>query len=132
MKLKTLVLDALETGDAHQGALTKLKTAANKMAYSEYRDETARIIGEKLGVEPYPSRKGGGLTFTKDSAAEQRHSRLLKLHKLYGRTSSKQREPVVVPAKLVRATARAVIEAGLTKAQFDAFIAELRAAVVFK
>lgn len=133
MNFKKLVLNALATGDAHQAALTALKSAADTMTYAAYRDQTARIIGEKLGVEPHKSRKGGGLTFTKDSAAEQRHTRLLKLHKGYGKgKSSGQTAPVAVPKALVSGTVRAICEAGLTKQQFDAFVAELRAAVQFK
>ena len=132
MSLKSLILAALRSGDAHQRDLSALKVKADTMTYAKYRDESARIIGERLGVEPHPSRKGGGLTFTKDSAAEQRHSRLLKVHKNYGEGSNAKREPVAVPRALVRSTVAAVIAAGLSKPEFDAFLAELKAGITFE
>ena len=48
-----------------------------------------------------------------------------------GRTSGKK-PAVAVPKQLVSTIASEIIEAGLTKAQFDALLAQLRDAVAFQ
>lgn len=107
------------------------------MSLHDYSTQLATIIGEHLGVEPHESRKGG-LTFTKDSAAEQRLTRLRKLHNDYGKTGGVQNhkpEPKVratVVASTVRDARAAVVSAGMTKAEFNAFVEALRASVTFK
>jgi hypothetical protein len=102
------------------------------MKYIEYRNEVATIIGERYGVEPHASQLNKGqLTFAKDSAPYQKLKALAALHPNQPKGVNK-REPVVVPAALLRATQRAVIDAGLTKRQFDAFVAQLRESVDFK
>lgn len=134
---RDLVLDALKTGNAFQSALTALKTRANTMSLHDYSTQLATIIGEVMGVEPHESRKGGALTFTKGCAAEQRLTRLRKLHNDYGKTGGVQNhKPEPVRTSVVAATARearaAVIAASMTKAEFAAFIEALRASVTFK
>ena len=136
VSLRALVLAALKTGDSFQSALTALKVRANTMSLHDYSTQLATIIGEHLGVEPHESRKGG-LTFTKDSAAEQRLTRLRKLHNDYGKTGGVQNhKPEPVRTSVVAATARearaAVVAAGMTKAEFNAFVEALRASVTFK
>jgi len=77
---KSLVLSFCGHGDALQSAALALQARARSMSYPDYRNEAARIVGEKYGVEPHESRKGGLLTFAKDSAPEQRLTRILALH----------------------------------------------------
>ena len=100
------------------------------MSYPDYRNETAKIVGEKYGVEPHESRKGGLLTFEKDTAAEQKHKALLKLHP--GKPVQKTEAPVIRPrvvSKAVATAAQAV--SGMTKAEFNEFMKALRDAVTF-
>lgn len=131
--IESLVLSILETGDKMQADATELAKLAATKPYPEFNDIVARIVGTKYSVEPYESRKGKLLTFEKDTAPEQRFKRLIKLHPNYPTTGrSAKTEPVVVPKRLITQTRDAVIAQGLTKAQFDAFIAELRLAVTFK
>lgn len=108
------------------------------MSLHDYSTQLATIIGEVMNVEPHESRKGGALTFTKGCAAEQRLTRLRKLHNDYGVAGGVQNhkpEPKV-RATVVAATARearaAVVAAGMTKAEFNAFVEALRASVTFK
>lgn len=107
------------------------------MSLHDYSTQLATIIGEVMGVEPHESRKGGALTFTKGCAAEQRLSRLRKLHNDYGVAGGVQNhKPEPVRTSVVAATARearaAVVAAGMTKAEFNAFVEALRASVTFK
>lgn len=129
---KSHVIGACNAGDALQAHATALIEHAKRMKYLEYRNEVATIIGERYGVAPHASQLNKGqLTFAKDSAPYQKLKALAALHPNQPKGSNK-REPVVVPAALLRATQRAVIDAGLTKAQFDAFVAQLRESVQFK
>lgn len=129
---KSHVIGACAAGDALQAHATALIEHAKGMTYLAFRNEVATIIGERYGVEPHASQLNKGqLTFTKDSAPYQKLKALAALHPNQPKGSNK-REPVVVPAALLRATQRAVIDAGLTRAQFDAFVAQLRESVQFK
>jgi hypothetical protein len=129
---KSHVIGACAAGDALQAHATALIEHAKGMPYLAYRNEVATIIGERYGVKPHASQfNKGQLTFAKDSAPYQKLKALAALHPKQPKGSNK-REPVVVPAALLRATQRAVIDAGLTKAQFDAFVAQLRESVQFK
>jgi hypothetical protein len=129
---KSHVIGACAAGDALQAHATALIEHAKGMTYLAFRNEVATIIGERYGVEPHASQLNKGqLTFAKDSAPYQKLKALAALHPKQPKGVNK-REPVVVPAALLRATQRAVIDAGLTKSQFDAFVAQLRESVQFK
>lgn len=134
--LQTLVLRILANGDRIQSDATALAKLAAAMPFAKFNDAVAVIVGTKYAVEPYESRKGGLLTFEKDSAAEQRFKRLIKLHPDYPTTKPDARnaktEPVAVPRRLVTQTRDAIVAQSLTRAQFDAFIAELRKSVAFE
>ena len=127
---KSLVVNVLNHGDALQSAALALKARAKTMSYADYRNESAKIVGEKYGVEPHESRKGGLLTFTKDTAAEQKHTALLKLHP--GKPTQKTEQPAIrerVVAKAVATAAQAV--AGMSRAEFNEFMRQMRDAVTF-
>jgi hypothetical protein len=127
---KSLVLSVCLHGDALQSAALALKARAKTMSYTAFVNASAVIIGEQYGVEPHPSRKGGLLTFTKDTAAQQKHKAILKLHP--GKPVQKS-EPVVirerVVGKAVATAAQAV--AGMSRAEFNEFMRQMRDAVTF-
>lgn len=107
-QFKPLVLSMLGDGDSLQrGAIALTKLAAG-MPYADFNNACAVIIGEKYGVEPHESRKGG-LTFTKNSAEEQRLKRFRRLHpdmaKAY-KTEGAETEEVEIPAELIAAAQR--------------------------
>lgn len=130
---KSHVIGACNAGDALQAHASALIEHAKRMKYLEYRNAVASTIGEHYGVKPHASQLNKGqLTFAKDSAPYQKLKALAALHPKQPNKGANKREPVVVPAALLRATQRAVIDAGLTKAQFDAFVAQLRESVSFK
>ena len=137
--LKKLVFASCEHGDALQFSAEGLIKLAQTMPYVQYRNAVAVAIGQyytsKTGetVKPYASQLNKAwLTFTKDSAPYQRLKALAALHPKQPVSRSPMTEPVVVPRRLVTQTRDAIVAQGLTKAQFDAFVAELRKAVVFE
>lgn len=106
-QFRTLVLDVLQHGDSLQTAAIALQELAATMVYADFNDAAARIIGEKYGVEPTVSRKGGTLTFTKDSAEEQRLKRIRRLHPdIAGGASNKAGEGVEIPAHIAALAAK--------------------------
>ena len=133
MSLKALIIETVQLDTKLQRNGASLTKHAAKMSLKAWRNEVATTLGEHYTVEPHVSQKFGWLTFEKDTAAEQM---LKKFHRLHPKADAQQshgkREPVVAPAKVVKACVAAVLESGMTKAEFNAFIAELRASVVFQ
>jgi len=130
---KSLVLSFCGHGDALQSAALALQARARSMSYPDYRNEAARIVGEKYGVEPHESRKGGLLTFAKDSAPEQRLTRILALHPGKPTQKTEAAAPVIRPRIVSKAVATTVqTVAGMTKAEFNEFMRTLRDSVTFE
>lgn len=136
--LTKLVFASCEHGDALQFNAEGLIKLAQTMPYTKYRNAVAVAVGQyytgKTGemVKPHPSQLNKAwLTFEKNSAPYQRLKALAKLHPNQPATSSGHREPVVVPKRLVTQTRDAIVAQGLTKAQFDAFVRELRESLTF-
>ena len=71
-----------------------------------------------------------------DSSAEKYENAKRDLYDLVkaitGTQSSGKKEPIAVPKKLVSTIASEIIDAGLTKAQFNELLAQLRDAVSFQ
>lgn len=130
LSFKSLVLSVCAHGDALQSAALALKARAKTMSYPDYRNESAKIIGAQYGVEPHESRKGGLLTFTKDSAVEQKHKAVLKLHP--GKPVQKS-EPVAIRERVVGKAVATAAQAvsGMSRAEFNEFMKALRDAVTF-
>lgn len=131
--LKKLVFASCKAGDSLQASAEGLIKLAHTMPYAKYRNAVAVAVGQYYNVSPYPSQLNKAwLTFEKDSAAYQRLKKLAGLHPKQPVSRSPALEPVVVPRRLITQTRDAIVAQGLSKAQFDAFVAELRKAVVFE
>lgn len=101
------------------------------MSYESFVNESAKIIGEAYGVEPHESRKGGLLTFTKDSAVQQKHKAIKKLHP--AKPVQKTEAPAIrerVVSSAVRTATQAVT--GMSRAEFNEFLRQMRDAVTFE
>lgn len=130
--LKKLVFASCKAGDSLQASAEGLIKLAQTMPYAKYRNAVAVAVGQYYDVVPYTSQLNKAwLTFEKNSAAYQRLKALAKLHPNQPATSSGHREPVVVPKRLITQTRDAIVAQGLTKAQFDAFVRELRESLTF-
>lgn len=127
---KSVVLAFVATKQAHDNAIADLKADMKGTSYIKYRAEAAAIIGAKYSVEPHVSQLKKWMTFEKDTAAEQALSALMKHHPK--RPTSGSTAPVAtLPKATFKAVQTAIIEAELTKAQFDLLISELRATIQF-
>lgn len=139
MLLKNLVISTLK---AYTTVLTnsgELTTHAKGMTLKAWRNEVAVIIGNHYVVEPHVSQKSHWLTFKKDTKAEQMLEKFFKLHPKWASAqapaSSSRHEPVAVPVAVQRKTKEliaVVVDAGMTKAQFDKMVKEIRDSVQFK
>ena len=127
--LTQLVHSICTHGDALQADALALTAMAKAMPYVDFRNKVAKAIGAKYDVKPHKSQLKGWLTFDKDSAAEQKLSAIMRLHpgKERGKT-----EPVVIPATLKRSIVDSIVASGITKAQFDALLREVRESIDFK
>jgi hypothetical protein len=131
-KLKTLIINACTQHDGLQATVNDIAKEAKRISFDAYRAIVVDALSVKYGVEPHESKSTKKLTFVKDSAAEQKLSRMLKLHPSYGAGTKSHRKEVKVDKALVANIVDTVIDAGLTKAEFDALISQLRASVQFK
>lgn len=77
---KSVVLAFVSASAALDTAIANLVADMKGTTYVSYRNEAAKIIGDKYSVEPHVSQTKKWLTFEKDSAAEQCLSRLMKHH----------------------------------------------------
>ena len=137
-KFKRAVLAWDVARDGAEAASATLAAIAATMAYAEFINAAAIVIGERRGVEPYASRKATDginlLTFEKDSAAYQALKAAAKLHPQ--RPNSHKAEEPVVREALVKKTAKAVIAsmiaAGLTKPEVTALLKAVREGITFE
>ena len=133
--LNTLISTLLKTDDQQQLTVNQIAAEAARITFDEYRAIVVAAVAkryEQYGVKPHESKQGGKLTFKKDSPPEQKMTRLLKLHP--ERPQSKpptKSKKVAAPKALVSSVTKEVIAAGLTKAEFNAFIVALKASVTF-
>jgi hypothetical protein len=127
---KSIVLAFVSTKQAHADAITALVADMKGTPYIKYRAEAAAIIGAKYSVEPHVSQLKKWMTFEKDTAAEQALSALMKHHPKRP-TSGSTAPAATLPKATFKAVQTTIIEAELTKAQFDLLISELRATIQF-
>jgi hypothetical protein len=127
---KSIVLAFVSTKQAHADAITALVADMKGTPYIKYRAEAAAIIGVKYSVEPHVSQLKKWMTFEKDTAAEQALSALMKHHPKRP-TSGSTAPAATLPKATFKAVQTTIIEAELTKAQFDLLISELRATIQF-
>ena len=128
---KSVVLAFVATRTAHADAITALVADMKGTSYIKYRAEAAAIIGAKYSVEPHVSQLNKWMTFEKDTAAEQALSALMKHHPKRPTSGSVAPAPVTVPKATLASVKAAIIEAELTKPQFDALVRKLKETIQF-
>lgn len=126
---KSVVLAFVSASLALDTAIADLVADMKGTTYVNYRNDAAKIIGDKYSVEPHVSQTKGWLTFEKDSAPEQCLSRLMAHHPK--KPKGKKTAPATLPKATLKAVQTAIIEAELTKAQFELLLSELRATIQF-
>ena len=118
------VLAALAAGDAFETQLTTLQKLLKGADRDTIKGIVAPIVATKYGE-----------TFADGQWADSGCAAKRKANRIIGAiagTAPKTSSKVAVNKKLVKAVRDTIIEAGLTKREFDALLAELRASVSFK
>jgi hypothetical protein len=130
--LKATILSTIKAIDTINANNEDLMNYALTTPLAEYRNEIAIILGEHYGVAPHESQKFKWLTFEKDTAAEQMLSKFHKLHPEVGaKKSSPKKEVIVAPSKTYDAVESIILQSGMTRAEFNALIAQLKASIDF-
>tara|TARA_R110002126_G_scaffold146513_1_gene292519 strand:+ start:292 stop:702 length:411 start_codon:yes stop_codon:yes gene_type:complete len=136
MTLASNVSLALTHALAYADAINAARKDAKGMSRDKVRAVIMPVVGAKFGVALKDGEgKSKGVkvldaSATKYEAAKKALQRLLS--DICGVESSGKQEPVALPKGIVRNITNEIIEAGLTKAQFDALIAQLRDSISFQ
>lgn len=135
--LETLVLEAIDLYKRSISNRDALVELAKQFKLADWRDFVAAILAREYGVEVKQSQKFGWATFDKDTAAEQLLSRIFKLHPEQAKFAAKhttqaKKESVKAPRKTYAAVEALILESGMSKAEFAALIAELKASISFE
>lgn len=119
------VLAALEAGDRFEAQLIELQRLLKGADRDTIKGIIAPIVATKYG-ETFADGKWAD----SGCAAKRKANRIIAA--IGGAPAPKQSNKVAVNKALVKSMRDAVIGAGLTKREFDALLAELRASVSFK
>ena len=119
------VLAALAAGDAFETQLTTLQ----KLLKGADRATAKSIIAPVVAAH-YGETFADGEWADSGCAAKRKANRIIKA--IVGDAAPKQANKVAVDKKLVKSLSSTIIEAGLTKKQFDALLSELRASISFE
>ena len=138
MALSTNISLALDHASMYDDCIIKARKDAKGMTHDQVRAVILPIVASKPKYAvPLIDGKGkaqGTKVFdsshTKYEAAKKAATRLLT--DICGVQSSGKKEPVTLPRGIVRNIANEIIDAGLTKAQFNELLAQLRDAVQFQ
>ena len=131
--IKALIISTVKMSTQLDANAVTLSKHAKSMSLKAWRDYVAVILGEHYAVEPHTSQVHKWLTFEKDTAPEQMLKKFHRLHpKADAQKNSGKKEAVVAPRKVVAVCVQAVLDSGMTRAEFNAFIAELKSSISFE
>lgn len=133
MSIQSNVTKALTAAHDYEEAINQLK----KDCAGKSRDEVRAAMLPAVAAHPKYEVKVVDGKLSPDSAKYETARKALQrlVADVCGVEGSSKHEPVTVPAavtKQVKVLVKHVIDSGMTKAQFDAMVAELRASVTFK
>jgi hypothetical protein len=135
-KLQASVTTALQHAKGYADAIAEATKAGKGMARDEVRTAILPTVAAFYGVKVKAGEgKAEGTQVmdseaTKYEAARKALSRLLG--DICGTESSPRREPVIAPRKVFKSVLSEIINSGMTKAEFNALLAELRDSVAFE
>ena len=137
LSLETLVLEAIDLQRKQVRNREALAELSKQFKLADWRDFVAAILAREYGVEVKQSQKFGWATFDKDTAAEQMLSLIFKMHPDQAKFAAKhstqaKKESVKAPRKTYDAVETLILESGMTQAEFNALIAELKASIAFE
>ena len=123
--ITSAVLAALVAGDTFEAQLIELQ----RLLKGADRDTIKGIIAPIVAAH-YGEAFADGQWADSGCAAKRKANRIIAA--IGGTTAPKTSNKVAVDKKLVKTMRDTIVGAGLTKAQFNALLAELRAAVSFE
>jgi len=123
--ITSAVLAALAAGDTFEAQLTELQRLLKGADRPTIKGIIAPIVAAHYG-ETFTD----GAWADSGCAAKRKANRIIAA--IGGTTAPKTSNKVAVDKKLVKTMRDTIVGAGLTKAQFNALLAELRAAVSFE
>lgn len=136
MTLSTHINNALSSAKAYAAAIESARKDAKGMTRDAVRTAILPVVAAFYAV-PVKAGEGkaeGTKVLDKDAPKYEAAKKALQrlLNDVCPSESSAKKEVVTAPKALLKKMTSEIIEAGVTKAEFDALIAELRASVSFK
>jgi hypothetical protein len=136
MTLSTHINNALSSAKAYAAAIDSARKDAKGMTRDAVRTAILPVVASFYAV-PVKAGEGkaeGTKVMDKDATKYETARKALQrlLSDICPSESSAKKEVVAAPKALLKKVTSEIIEAGITKAEFDALIAELRASVSFK
>jgi hypothetical protein len=136
MTLSTHINNALSSAKAYAAAIESARKDAKGMTRDAVRTAILPVVASFYAV-PVKAGEGkaeGTKVMDKDATKYETARKALQrlLSDICPSESSGKKEVVAAPKALLKKVTSEIIEAGITKAEFDALIAELRASVSFK
>jgi hypothetical protein len=133
MSIQSNVTKALDAAHTYAEAIEQLK----KDCAGKSRDDVRAAMLPAVAAHPKYKVKVVDGKLSPDSAKYETARKALQrlLSDVCGDAEHAKHEPVAIPAKVtkqVKSLVAEVIASGMTKAQFDAMVAEIRASVSFK
>ena len=136
-KLQSSVTTALQHAKGYADAIADATKAAKGMPRDAVRTAIMPTVAAFYGVKLKDGEGKAEGTKVLDSEAAKYEAARKALSRLLGdicgtEASSASREPVVAPRKVFKSVLSEIINSGMTKAEFNALIAELRDSVSFE
>ena len=136
-KLQTAVTTALQHAKGYADAITDATKAAKGMPRNEVRTAIMPTVAAFYGVKMKAGEGKAEGTQVMDKDAAKYEAARKALSRLLGdicgtEESSPNREPVIAPRKVFKSVLSEIINSGMSKAEFNALIAELRDSVSFE
>jgi hypothetical protein len=136
MTLSTHINNALSSASAYAAAIEGARKDAKGMTRDAVRIAILPVVASfyAVAVKAGEGKAEGTKVLDKDATKYETARKALQrlLSDICPSQSSGKKEAVTAPKALVKRLTSEIIEAGVTKAEFDALIAELRASVSFK
>lgn len=136
MALSTHITNALDHACSYADSIDNARKDAKGMTHAQVRVVILPVVSRKYAVALVAGagKAQGMKVFDKEAtnyeAAKRAATRLL--NDICGVESSGKKETVTLPKGIVRTLTNEIIEAGLTKAQFNELLAQLRDSVSFQ
>lgn len=136
MALSTHINNALASAQAYAAAIESARKDAKGMTRDAVRIAILPTVAAFYGVavKAGEGKAEGTKVLDKDAPKYETARKALQrlLSDIVPSESSAKKEVVTAPKALVKKLTSEIIEAGITKAEFDALIAELRSSVSFQ